>query len=113
MSSLGAGVGLNRDFDFEVDTTGDLATVTELDELEKDVAFNVARTLQESIGQPVTSSTAKELQVDVRDVLIEDSRINVVGSVTIRRIQRTNTYEVVAEVTTAEGPFELVFEVQV
>lgn len=113
MSDFGAGVGLNRDWDFEVDSTGDLTTVSGLDELEKDVAFNVARNWEDSIGRRVGSSTQKRIQITVRDVLIDEPRVNDIRNLTVRRVaDNANKFEVVAEVNTIVGAdTELVFEV--
>jgi|APHM01.1.fsa_nt_gi hypothetical protein len=113
MSDLGAGIALNQDWDFEVDTTGDLRMTTGLAELQKDIAFNVADSLQSELGRRIDNTTAKRISVIVQNQLVEDPRVVAVGNTTVRRVDNTNEFEVVAEADTVDGPFELVFEVDV
>lgn len=113
MSDFGAGVSLNEDWDFQVDSSGDLATVSGEQELQKDVAFNVARNWGDSIGRRVDSATQKRIQVTARDVLLNDPRIESITNLDVRRIEdNLNQFEVVATVNTfVDGTFDLVFEV--
>lgn len=111
MSDLGAGIALNEDFDFEVDGTGDLRPTSGLAELQKDIAFNVASALQSELGRRVDSRTRKRINLIVQNQLIEDSRIGAINNVDVRELPPNDGYEVVADVDTVEGPFQLVFEV--
>lgn len=112
MSDLGGGIALNEYWDFEVSQTGDILATTGLAELQKDVAFNVARNVEEFIGRPAQNNTQKKIQIAVQDVLVDEPRVDAIIQVNVRQIDRTaNAYEVIANVETEVGPFELVFEV--
>lgn len=112
MSEFGAGPDLNENWDFEVNSTGDIATTIGVDELEKDIAFNVARRLDGEIGRRRDRSTEKRIQVIVEDIFAEEVRIDSVVDVTVREIANSNSFEVVAEANAGTGgSFELVFEV--
>ena len=110
MSNFGSGIFLNEDWDFEVDVTGDLKSTSGPDELQKDVSFNVARNVE--IGKRLDSSTQKKIQVTVRDVLVNEYRIESIRELDVRRVDSSNKFEIIAEVDTItdETP-ELVFEV--
>lgn len=113
MSDLGAGIALNEDWDFEVDSTGDLLATTGIAELEKDVAFNVAREWEDSIGRRVDASAKKQIQITAQSVLLSDDRIDTVNNVTARQVNgHANKFEVVADVDTiVSGSIDLIFEV--
>lgn len=113
MSELGGGIALQENWDFEIDNTGDIRANTGTAELQKDVAFNVARLAQREIGSPVTNETPKDLRTIVRDITAADPRINTVPSVTVNRVERgTERFEISASMNTSDGPFDLVFEVE-
>jgi len=110
MSNFGSGIFLNEDWDFEVDATGDLKSTSGLDELQKDVSFNLSRNIE--IGKRLDSSTQKSIQVTVRDVLVNESRIDSIRELEVRRVDSANKFEVIAEVDTiTDETAELIFEV--
>lgn len=112
MASLGAGIYLNEDWDFAVDVSGDLRTTTEIKELQKDVALNVAESLQDDLGKPITNQTAKEIRISTKNVLLSDPRLGTIRNIEVNRVRQTNEFEVVASADTIDGPFDLVFEVE-
>lgn len=114
MVDLGGGVALDENWDFSVNGRGDLSQVTGINELEKDIAFNVARSLQRVLGDRTANYTEKRIEVNTSTALNDDPRIDRVTTLSAREVRNDpNKYEVVADVETAEGPFELVFEVSV
>lgn len=108
---LGGGIYLDPDFDFEVDSTGDLRTSTDLDELGKDISFNVATELQGELGRRVDTTTQKRINLIVQNELIEDPRIGSINDVTVRQLLPNDGYEVVANCNTVGRTVELIFEV--
>lgn len=113
MSELGASVDLNEDWDFEVAASGDLETAVGLAELEKDVSFNVARNLDDTLGRRVDTATEKRIAIIVEDEMNTESRISAVNDVTVNQIADSNSFEIVADINAEGDSFELVFEVSV
>jgi hypothetical protein len=111
MSDFGAGPFLDRELDFEVTTTGDIRTVSGIDELEKDVALQHLIQLAEFEGYPIRPSTETRIKAATRDILNEDPRINSIVSVTVNFYDNDDRVEIVAQATTDNGEQELVFEV--
>lgn len=113
MSDLGGGIALQEEWDFEIDNTGDLRANTGIAELQKDVAFSVASALGDGLGSPVSQDTRERIDLTVQSRLLDEDRVTAVRSTTIRQTNQSQSgYEVVASVDTAEGPFDLVFEVE-
>lgn len=111
MSELGAGVALNQHWDFDVDESGDIATAVGLEELQKDVAFNISRSLETMLGRRIDTSTSRRIAIAVEDEFAADPRISTINDVSVNRIDMTDRFEVVANVDSGDGPFDLVFEV--
>lgn len=112
MTDFGAGIALSQDWDFEVDATGDIETVSGEEELQKDVAFNVARRVRDVIGRRLDSATSKRIQIAVQSVLIDEVRIDEVQAVNVRQTSRHDTFEVVASAIASDDEIELVFTVE-
>lgn len=112
MSDFGAGIALSEDWDFEIDSTGDIKTVSGQTELQKDVAFNVARNLQDVLGRRMDNATSKRIEISVQNVLVNEVRIDEVLSVDVRRIEMSDMFEVVAEAVATDERVELVFTVE-
>jgi hypothetical protein len=58
--NLGGGIALNKDFDLEIDSRGDIKTVTGVEEVKKDLAYNMAEALQDIVGNSKDTDTAYE-----------------------------------------------------
>lgn len=112
MTELGAGPRLDRNFDLDVGGTGDLESVSGSAELEKDLAFQTARSLEAEFGQISDEETASRLRTRVMDIILADTRV-----INVNRLQLTVTGEkqeelkVNAIVQTSDGEQDLVFEV--
>lgn len=78
------GLKLDEDFDFEVDNTGDLAAVANLDELEKDLSGAIVSILNEhGIGFVPTVSNIAGLEQRIESRILRDDRVLNVREVTI------------------------------
>lgn len=80
MTDFGAGIHLDEQLDFSVDSTGDLDGESGIDELQKDLAYNMILNLQEFLGSPPTSTLEAQIVGRAKQVANADSRIDVVVS---------------------------------
>jgi len=77
---FGSGIFLDDQFDFSVNSTGDLKTRSGLDELQKDLAFNMVINLNQYRGQPPTGNLKEKVAATAKSVAEADSRIDFVLS---------------------------------
>lgn len=110
-NDLGGGIALDDDFDFEVDETGDIRKTTGRAELEKDIAYATAYALQAQLGQRVDGTAKKQVELIVRNVLIEEVRITDINRVNVIELPELDGYEIATNADSDAGPVELVFEV--
>jgi hypothetical protein len=80
--NIGGGIALNKDFDLMIDDTGDIKTITGVDEVKKDISYNITENLQEILGKPKTKESAYEAKRVCYDTV--DSYANVGGIEAIR-----------------------------
>ena len=73
--SLGSGLSLDENWDLEIASDGDVASVEGSDELQKDLAFNVGRLLIDSQGGVVTDGDLSDIEIRVEQVLASDPRV--------------------------------------
>lgn len=115
IENLGSGIKLTSDWDFEVDPTGDLATVSGTEELAKDASMLTAIQLEDALGEPISmlqTNSLKSVEVSVERLLRQDPRVSDVASVTARPSDAEDTITVdVQVVTDADQDYNLVFEV--
>lgn len=110
----GNGIFLDEDFDFDVDETGDIRASKGTDELEKDLAFQMAIALDPIIGQPPSQSTEAKLINRATAVALSDNRIESVDedNVEVREIElsrRDVEYEITLPISSSQTVQELVF----
>lgn len=98
----GSGLKLTRDWDLQIDETGDLKSVFGLEELEKDLAFRTAIEIEQEIGQILTKNTLAEIRITFRQALNEDVRVNRVVNVVAEQVD-TNEVRVSATVVSDDG----------
>lgn len=72
---FGAGPALDEDLDFDITPTGDLRVEEGVDELQKDLSFQLHFFLQRFLGEQPTEETKKEIIAEVKDVVTRDSRV--------------------------------------
>lgn len=77
-----------------VDDTGDIATVTGIDNVEQSAAIHSGQAIRPLLGQPITSETLVEAQANLQEALERDPQLDSVQRVVIENIDRdTNTVE--------------------
>lgn len=90
----GSGIKLDENFDFVVDETGDVSGETNLQELFKDLSFNISSALEYGegvdrpetisngvVGKPFTNSILSDVEIVVAKIIKNDVRISDVLSV--------------------------------
>lgn len=116
---FGSGIKINEQpygndefaWDLVVDNTGDLDSESGLNELEKDIAFNVGRFLERRVGQQLTQTTIERTALTVRRIMINDPRIESIDRFGTRQPEQ-NTLEVGAVITASdEQQYDFVFPV--
>lgn len=111
MTQLGAGVKLDRQFDIDIDNTGDVDSVSGAAELEKDAAIQTSNSVRQDIGTISDEATALRLRDRVYDVLLADSRVQAVNRLNLSATgNSTEEMRVDAELSTIAGTEDLVFE---
>ena len=116
---FGSGIHIHGDargdeyeWDFDISESGDLRTVSQIDELQKDLSFNTAINLQETLGGPLTPTKMNRIRSKVRQTMEDDDRISRIVSLDVSRVDgRANTVQVNTTLSTVEGLVELIFEV--
>lgn len=113
VSEFGAGPALGQNLDFDVTSTGDIRTEQDLDELEKDLAFQTIVNVQDLIGRAMTQNYQSKLKFHVRDALINDPRVVQITNLQLNFLPSQDEVEVVASIVTDDQEeHELVFPVR-
>jgi hypothetical protein len=111
-TQLGAGVFLDETLDFDVDETGDLRGEEGLEELAKDLSFQLILVLEGTRGKTLTTEREAEIKSLTEDTLLSDSRVQNVdsSSISISRADR-NTVRLSLNTIALGDERELVFEI--
>lgn len=110
---FGAGIHLDGQFDFAVDTTGDLKHESGVSELQKDLAFQMVISLDKYIGQPPSGNLNEKVAGTARRVAELDTRVNFVDTRKTDVSFSTDRQEITLKmvVQTDSGENELIFDV--
>lgn len=110
---LGSGIALDQNFDFEIDATGDLNSVSGVEELNKDLALRLTIFLDEFRGQILTNEVKSEIKNRVINVLLSDQRVVNVNeaSIQIKEVTR-NEIAIKAPYKATTGQTELIFTLE-
>lgn len=110
---FGAGIHLDEQFDFSVDSTGDLESESGVDELQKDLAFQMVISLDKYIGQPPTGNLNEKVAGTARRVAEIDSRVGFVDARKTEVSFSTDRQEITLKmyVQTDDGEKNLIFDV--
>lgn len=112
----GAGIKLDQNLDLTVSEIGDIGTVNGLDELEKDLSFQLNFTLRRFLGEKPTNNLKARVRNVTKQVVELDTRVRRFDErVSEVRFpdRRSETISITAPIVTESGEqFELVFEVQ-
>ena len=124
MTEYGSGPTLDEDFDFTVDETGDIKCTNQVGfetaELEKDLAFTIARRIDLEIGSRTTPAQQAAVKSLVRNIILRDSRIARILDVDIEQLEELEDgstfidgYEISARVVGTDDDVqqELIIEV--
>jgi len=104
---FGAGPSLSDSsypWDFSIDESGDIKTVSGLAELEKDIAFRIATQENNMLGRKITPTQMNRIRSTINDMIIADSRVQSVLSLDVQRSSgMDNSIDVSATVQTVSG----------
>lgn len=110
---FGTGIHLDEQLDFSVDPSGDLQAERGLDELQKDLSFQMIVNLQQFIGQPPSGNIEAKVINIAAKIALADSRVSSVdrenSSVTLGPLREKITIDLI--VRTVDGERELIFNV--
>lgn len=116
--NFGAGIGLNPNWDLEVDSTGDIATVSGREELEKDISMLAAIRLSDQLGTTFSArrdeNTFKSVEMTVERLLRGDPRITDIQGDVEAREHPSFEDTVVIDVSVIANPnqdYDLILEV--
>jgi len=98
------GIALDENFDLRIDTTGDIdATTTSIEELAKDLSLRIATIIDDVVlGNRLRPNQIAELEAEVTNTVIADTRVDDVVTVNVSRDLASTTADVVVELD-AEG----------
>jgi len=118
MTTYGSGLALDESWDFRVNAnTGDLDFEQEAQELQKDLAFGVARLLDGEVGDVLEAGELADIRLEVRDVIESDPRIDEVTDIEAATEDRQSmlVIEVTAQVVTPDDAesIEQIFDIEI
>jgi len=88
--ALGSGPALDETFDFTIANDGDLQASSGLEELQKDLAFQMAFLLRDFEGQPLTPDVLSDIRSIARRAALSDERVTSVNDNNFRVEQDEN-----------------------
>jgi len=107
--ALGSGPALDETFDFTIANDGDLNSSSGLEELQKDLGFQMAFLLSEFEGQPLTPDVFSDVRSIARRIALSDDRVTSVNDSNFRVEQDENeTIKITMTVGTTFEERELV-----
>jgi len=110
---LGSGVFLDEQFDFSVGPTGDLKNTSGLNELQKDLAFQMVINLSRYLGQPPSGNLPEKIAATAERVAEVDSRVKFVISEDTQVSFSEDREEITLKMTaqTRDGQQNLIFDI--
>lgn len=112
-TDFGSGIHLDELFDFSVDPAGDIQADRGLNELQKDLAFQMVINLDQYRGQPPSGNLGAKVLATARRVAESDARIDSIdeeaSTVSFSDDREEITLKMIVQ--TRDGEQELVFEV--
>jgi hypothetical protein len=109
-TEYGAGIKLTQNFDFDISPTGDIESTDGVAELEKDLAFQLTRVLNDEVGEVIGPGSASQLERLTRVALNQDARVSEVLSVQVD-LERGDRALISASLDAGDAVEEFVFEV--
>lgn len=113
MAELGSGIYLDGLFDFVADSTGDIRAAEDVNELQKDLAFQMIISLSKYLGQPPSGNLKEKIAGTAKRVAETDDRVDFVDSRKTEISFNSNRQEMTLKVTvqTEEGIEDLIFDI--
>jgi len=109
IENYGSGVSLDENYDFIIDSTGDLEDSRGLSELEKDLSFASSVRLFEHIGMPLTSTRKQKIKNSVESIMSSEPRISSVLNISVS--QSDYGFDIRSDVVADSERMELYFPV--
>lgn len=86
MVEQSTGLGLDKYFDLAIDSSGDIGSVSGVDELQKDMSVAIWSIVDGQInGQVLTENVLVRLESNIRTRISNDERITNVNDVSVRK----------------------------
>lgn len=106
-----SGIGVDRNFDIEFNSSGDVRITDAVSELEKDLSFRVARLVDRAItGQVLRANDRARLESRIETVVSSDSRISGVRQVTVSMPSGSGSTPIIrVEAQIGDGSITLTF----
>lgn len=113
VDNFGDGLFLDEDFDFSTSPTGDLSSSSGEDELEKDLAFQMAINLGQYVGEPPSGNIEEKVAGTATRVAREDPRVQSVDKRKTNVSYNFDRKEISVDMTviTEEGVAEMIFNI--
>jgi hypothetical protein len=113
MAEFGGGIDLTKELDIDLNTVGDVQTISGRDELEKDVSLQSIIAVEPINGRQKTSETKTDLKRVIRDAIVADPRISEFRDISVSFIDGADEAEVVTTIVSSDEEQELVFSLPV
>lgn len=110
---FGSGVFLDEQFDFSIDPTGDLQMSEGVNELQKDIAFQMVISMQQFLGSSPSGNLEAKISNTATNVVLGDPRINSVvqNSFDIQFSDNRESISIKFDVRTEDGQQTLIFNI--
>jgi len=80
------GIALDENFDLVIDSSGDVASYSDLEEMHKDLAGQLKLVIEDEVtGSVLTRNKIVETESSVRSVLENDERVEDVVNISVRK----------------------------
>lgn len=114
-NNFGSGIKLTETWDLEIDNTGDIASSSGTEELQKDIAVVMATVMNRQIGTRIPAmdgpNSKKAIEMLAENTLLSDARIEEVTNVEVTMSPHQDMIALDCDVIADNGERELVFEV--
>jgi len=109
---FGSGIALDQQFDLSVDSTGDIEATSGVNELQKDLAFNMVLNLERFLGEPPSGNLNTRVADIASRVALADVRVaSVSDDISVSFNETRDEITIKMSVRTSDGEQNLVFDV--
>lgn len=107
---FGSGIQLDQNNDIVISSTGDVSASSGVEELSKDIAFQLQLRVRDEIGARNTKEARTRIRSIVREILLEEPRVDSVVNIETG-VSGTDEVEVVMTVIAEDEQQQLITEV--